>query len=853
MMAHAKGNGWGETFILDLTPLLETSPIVILPLLINYYNKEIQSKLLWRKNIKSFLFMASRGSGFAEKMDSALSHLLCLFLLLLPLPAMTQTNIRLGMSLSTSRNSLWLSPSGEFAFGFYPHPPTNDTYLLAIWFDKIPDKTIIWSANGDNPAQLGSKVQLTNDGRLVLINHQGQEIWKANTRNSNITSAAMLDTGNFVLISNNTSDSAWESFAWPTDTILPGQVLRRGGKLSSRLIDNNSNRRFELHLQEDGKVMLYYQDRPTRSVTGSVDMGPGNAYWQSETVGSGSDLVFNESGRIYLKNDRNDPLDITPKDFDPMEDVYLRATLDSDSIFRQYATPKASQGSWKQEWLIMPPDPCMTLNMETGSGVCGFNSYCEFSKEKKQECKCPPGYSYLKPKDPFGGCKQDFSVQACRLDQSRLLNSFELVEMINVDWPLSDFEHYSSASEEQCKRACLEDCFCAVAIYRVSGDCWKKKLPLSNGRMNSQVDRKAFIKVLKSDSCREDKETVILTGSLLIGTSVFLNLLFLSAISMAVFFSYHKKLFQFHQDSILSGRNLRSFSYRELEEATDGFKEELGRGAFGPVYKGILASDSRNIVAIKKLDKVLQDGEREFRTEVSTIGQTHHKNLVRLLGFCDEGTHRLLVYEYMSNGSLASLLFKGPTPGWNQRMQIAISIARGLSYLHEECRTQIIHCDIKPQNILLDDFLTPKISDFGLAKLLKTDQTRTLTGIRGTKGYVAAEWFKTVPITAKVDVFSFGVVLLEIVCCRKNVELGLQDEEKAILTDWAYDCYGEGRLDMLVEKDEEVLDDYKRLERLVMVAIWCIQEDPSLRPSMKRVTEMMEGVVEVAVPPDPSL
>ncbi|XXG46268.1 hypothetical protein AAC387_Pa02g1154 [Persea americana] len=190
-------------------------------------------------------------------------------------------------------------------------------------------------------------------------------------------------------------------------------------------------------------------------------------------------------------------------------------------------------------------------------------------------------------------------------------------------------------------------------------------------------------------------------------------------------------------------------------------------------------------------------------------------------------------------------------PDWNQRMQIALGVARGLVYLHEECSKQVIHCDINPQNILLDECFTPRISGFGLAKLMSTDQTRSITGIRGTKGYVAPEWFRDMPITAKVDVYSFGVLLLEIICCRRNLEMDQENEDRVILSDWAYDCYAEMRLDKLVENDEEAMDDMKRVERTVMVAIWCIQENPTMRPCMVKVTEMLEGVVEVSKPPHP--
>ncbi|XP_060965687.1 G-type lectin S-receptor-like serine/threonine-protein kinase LECRK4 [Cannabis sativa] len=286
--------------------------------------------------------------------------------------------------------------------------------------------------------------------------------------------------------------------------------------------------------------------------------------------------------------------------------------------------------------------------------------------------------------------------------------------------------------------------------------------------------------------------------------------------------------------------NLQNFSFVELEKATNGFKEQLGAGAFGVVFKGVVELVNNNItsiIAVKKLynNNMVKEGEQEFKAEVMSIGSTNHKNLVKLIGFCNEGQHRLLVYEYMSNGSLANFLFGPSKPKWHQRKQLALGIARGLFYLHEECSTQIIHCDIKPQNILLDHSFTARISDFGLAKILNTDQTRTTTGIRGTKGYVAPEWFRNMAVTVKVDVYSYGILLLELICCRKNVEANVEDDAQIILADWACDCYESGKVECLVENDDEAKMEMKMVEKYVMVALWCIQEDPSLRPTMKKV------------------
>ncbi|KAB1223468.1 G-type lectin S-receptor-like serine/threonine-protein kinase RLK1 [Morella rubra] len=223
---------------------------------------------------------------------------------------------------------------------------------------------------------------------------------------------------------------------------------------------------------------------------------------------------------------------------------------------------------------------------------------------------------------------------------------------------------------------------------------------------------------------------------------------------------------------------------------TGGFKEELGRGSFTTVYKGEILNGQK-VVAVKMPEKVFAEGERVFQTEMKVIGRTHRRNLVRLLWYCHDGTQRLLIYEYMSNRSLANTLFMlEKQPCLDERMRIARDIARGILYLHEECKRQIIHCNIKPQNILMDDNGFAKISDFGLAKLLTQDQTRTYTGIKGTKG----------------------------------VKMNLPEEE-AVIEEWVYQCFEAGDLDKL-HVDEAV--DKKQLERMVKLGTWCIQDEPSL-------------------------
>ncbi|KAG6781742.1 hypothetical protein POTOM_014655 [Populus tomentosa] len=789
-------------------------------------------------------------------MDFQLPYCFCFLLLpLLPFSTYGQTyrNISLGSSLTAGSDNLsWTSPSGDFSFGFQQVGDAG--YILSIWFNKIPERTIVWSANRNDPVLGGSRVQLTADGELVLNDQSGGQIWSPVFGGSGAAYAAMLDTGNFVVASQ-AGANLWQSFDEPTDTLLPTQNLNSGAQLIAPYLEKNySDGRFKFILQADGNLILYTTHYPLTTSN--------FAYWSTpSSIGSGYQVVFNQSGYMYLVATNGTVLNPVFSNSVSIQDLYLRATLDYDGVLRQYVYPKTASSSrsrataWTTLSNSIPSNICSQITEQVGSGACGFNSYCRLGDDQRPSCQCPPGYTFFDPNDERKGCKKNFISQDCD-HPSQEIDSFEIEEMPNTNWPFNDYEMFASVGEDWCRQACLSDCYCDVTIYNTAGQCWMKRAPLSNGVTGPSVAGKALIKVRKGNSTagssakKCDRSNLITTGSVLLGSSIFL--IVLSLLGFYVFFSRwnRQRKNTIPQQRLMPDMNMQNFTYSELERATGGFKEELGRGAFGTVYKGVLAEEDKPLIAVKKLDKMAGEGDKEFNTEVKVIGRTNHKNLVQLVGFCNEGEHRLLVYEYMSNGSLANFLFGDSRPNWYRRMQIAFDIARGLLYLHEECSCQIIHCDIKPQNILLDKSFRARISDFGLAKLLKTDQTKTTTAIRGTKGYVALEWFKNLPVTTKVDTYSFGILLLELVCCRKNFEINALQEHQVVLADWACDCLKEGKLGLLVEEDEEATEDMKTVERFVMVAIWCIQDDPSLRPGMKKVVQMLEGAVQVSIPPD---
>ncbi|TVU41129.1 hypothetical protein EJB05_14624, partial [Eragrostis curvula] len=276
--------------------------------------------------------------------------------------------------------------------------------------------------------------------------------------------------------------------------------------------------------------------------------------------------------------------------------------------------------------------------------------------------------------------------------------------------------------------------------------------------------------------------------------------------------------------------NLMVFSYAQVKNSTRNFSEKRGEGGFGYVFKGIMPVSTT--IAVKEF-KSHGQGDKQFRTEVQTIGMIQDTNLVRLLGFCADGSRR--------NAEKLS---------WELRYSIALGISRGLTYMHEECKDCVVHCDIKPDNILLDDNFCPKIADFGMAKLLGRDFSRVLTTMRGTIGYLAPEWISGLPITHKADVYSYGMMLLEVISGRRNSEK-IKEGKFTYFPIYAAVKLNEGDVMCLLDKCSEGNADIEQLNRACRVACWCIQDAEDQRPMMGQVVRMLEGVLDVEVPPVP--
>ncbi|KAI3701016.1 hypothetical protein L2E82_45658 [Cichorium intybus] len=695
--------------------------------------------------------------------------------------AKAQSNVTRGSSLRpTGAITSWLSPSGLYAFGFYPQ---TGGYAVGIYVAGIAERTVVWTAGRDNlPLSNNTTLRFTTDGRLVVDQTQGQQISISGTGGASI--ASMQDSGNFVLYDSDRRTVLWQSFDHPTDTLLAGQRLLAGQALFSSVSKaDDSIGIFKLRMQTDGNLVQYPNS--------AFEDASVNAYYALGTVGTGPNVTLNldSDGFLYLLQNSTFYIRNLTQEGYPRENVIFRMKIDVDGIFRLYSYNLSTRGQNESVIWSSSGNKC------TGLGLCGVNGYCQVWHDAAR-CTCLPGFDFVNPAVWSLGCQRNYTAETCKIDDKG--TSLQITIFLNARWEDAAYAIPEASTEEACSLACLNDCNCEAALFT-------------------------------AQSCKLQRLHTIMMWRSQVWA--------------------YRKISEHVSIKLFEDVGPRAFSYAELERTTDGFKEELGRGSFGIVYKGIIQS-SMKMVAVKKLKKELaQEGEKEFQTEMKVIGRTHHRNLTRLLGYCCEGPERLLVFEYMTRGSLADILFDSKRkPCWTERIKMAIDIAHGIFYLHEECETPIIHCDIKPQNILMDEYGCAKISDFGLAKLLEHDQTRTSTFIRGTRGYVAPEWHKKLPVTVKVDVYSFGVVLFEILCCRRKLDNSLPSNE-IILEDWVYECYETDQLLKLVD-DEDV--DRRTLDRMIKIGFWCIQEEPSLRPSMKKVVLMLEGTVNIPVPPNPT-
>eukprot|EP00253_Pinus_taeda_P018555 PITA_18555 len=592
---------------------------------------------------------------------------------------------RIVLGSSLTGNQTRISKGGMFKFGFFNLNHNNvEKWYVGIWYAQASQQTIVWMANRDQPVQNASGVfHLTADGSL-LLSYGKSTVWSSKGNGKKPSSAVIMDSGNLeVLSAENTGEIIWQSFDHPENTWLPGMKVTNTQALSSwRSPWDPSPGPFTLRMDPNGakQFVLLWKNRTT--------------YWES---GVWNGKVFSNflAWPSYLYNIsyfNNGSFEY----FTFALTSLSRIVMDKSGQMRVYIMLE------NKEWMMVSQQPLTQCEVY---GPCGPYGLC--NNNNLQSCSCVPGFvprnsQEWESQQWSSGCARKTPLRCSHAENETTTDLF--VELSGKSIPPGALQF---KGQNRCQEACLTNCSCTAYAYV---NCTLK-------------------------TCKTTLASVVggVVGGL-VAILVFV-LLFLWC-------SKPPRLFATEYTPV----GLTVFTYRELQTATKNFSERLGGGGFGAVFKGTLPDGS--LVAVKKLEGARQD-EKQFCRELSTVGITQHVNLVRLQGFCTEGSQRLLVYEYMINGCLSSFLFdqiprddeaRHRMLDWKTRFNIAVGTARGIVYLHEKCRDRIIHCDIKPENILLDADFRAKLADFGLSKLLGREYSKVLTTLRGTRGYLAPEW-----------------------------------------------------------------------------------------------------------------
>ncbi|KAL8228471.1 hypothetical protein R6Q57_016055 [Mikania cordata] len=754
--------------------------------------------------------------------------------------------------------------------GFFPLESESDRRYVGIWYAMDP-KTVVWVANRDEPLPDSSGVlTVTEDGEINVQDKDQKVYFNTTTDGAPSKALKLLDSGNAVLIDTVSGSKLWESFLHPTDTFLPGMKMDLNLELTSwKNVSDPSQGSFMLR-QEDNHYVIINNDKATQ-------------HWKS---GSGSMMNFDPEplfSRAYdlLTNKTQCELNQSSlyRNFSCIDDPaksffhgsYSRLLLNSTGYLNFFSWSQDSE-EWDLSWHV-PINECGIY------GECGKFSLCSITSSPK--CSCLSGFQPISQGDIKAGCKRTHDL-SCTHD------AFKYVPMIKVENPSDPFLY--TKNESDCRNRCKDNCNCVAYSYKPAKEesfsnrsgrldgknsCWIWDSDLNtlqaNGTRNISFRVAPEYLIQAKGSSGKNSTSFLTKTRILIFTMTVLLVLLLVSLG----YIYYKRLVNPEKGSVPQMHDNERWAIELLEPdpsrkedtesigvpffqlecilaATDNFSEanKLGRGGFGPVYKGKLSGGKE--VAVKRLSSVSVQGLEEFRNEVMLIAKLQHRNLVRLLGYCMKGNEKILLYEYMPNKSLDAFIFDGEPRillDWEKRFEIIKGIARGLLYLHQDSRLRIIHRDLKTSNILLDEELNPKISDFGLAKIVQgTEMEATTNRIVGTYGYMAPEYALEGFFSIKSDVFSFGVVILEIISGRKNTGTHKSQQNLSLLAH-AWNLWKEDMPSELM--DQRLLQSSISIEVLkcIIVGLLCVQEDPGDRPNMSNVVLMLAG--DISTLPNP--
>ncbi|KAF3457341.1 hypothetical protein FNV43_RR01998 [Rhamnella rubrinervis] len=728
-----------------------------------------------------------------------------------------------------------ISNGDTFALGFFS--PGKSSYRYAgIWYHKIPEKTVVWVANRDNPINGTSGfLSIDTQGNLVLFGNSDQTVpvWSTNSSSlptNEYSVAQLLDSGDLVLFQNESKKILWQSFDHPTNTMLSNMKLgfdRRNG-LNWSLTSCKS---------ED-------------------DPGIGNYTFRIDSAGFPQLILYNGRAPWWRAGHWNG-VGLNGVPVSPMDPLFYYSFVNNDNEITR---------AWMEKFTLSSTEPCDQY------GYCGAFGLCDLNNATQFECTCLPGFepkssSEWNFRNAKNGCARKPGSLICRKGEG-------FVKLENVKVPdTSKVVVNSGLSLEECEEECLRSCNCtAYASENISeggSGCMTWHDSLMDTRIFAAGGQDFYLRVDERELAQYAKKSKgFVATKRFRAIMVVLGVLILFSIGFfAYWFAKRRRKGQrelFLDANITSEESpeeekleesrphpdLTFFDIRTLVTATDNFSATnmLGQGGFGSVYKGQLVNEQE--VAVKRLSKHSTQGMQEFKNEVTVIAKLQHRNLVKLLGCCVHKEERMLIYEYLPNKSLDHFIFDATRRAhldWNKRFEIVCGIARGILYLHQDSRLKIIHRDLKASNVLLDASMNPKISDFGMAKMFGEDQIQANTKrVVGTYGYMSPEYAMQGLYSTKSDIFSFGVLVLEIISGRKNTEF-INGSHFPILIGHVWELWNEGGVLGIVDPALCQPFSTDEISRCIHIGLLCVQEAAVERPTVSDVIFMLAN--ETTLPP----
>ncbi|KAJ1441967.1 putative serine/threonine-protein kinase [Sesbania bispinosa] len=776
-----------------------------------------------------------------EFLHSSMSIIACILLvssLIVVSIAGETSSISLSQSINDGKTIV--SHNGIFELGFFSLGNPK-RYYLGIWFKNIPVQNIVWVANGGQPINDSSAIlKLDSSGNLVLT-HNNEIVWVTNSsRKAEKPEAELLDSGNLVIRDENekSKNYLWESFDYLSNTMLPG--MKVGWDLK-----RNLNRRLRAWKSDDdptpgdltwGFVLHPYPEiYMMNGETKHHRLGPWNGLRFSGMPELKPNSLFNYN---YVSDEEEVSYTWSLKDNSLISKVILNQST--------HERPRYVWSKIDKSWNLhstMPADICDNY------GRCGPNGYCCITNSPM--CDCLRGF---KPKSPEAWKSMDWS-QGCVRNPPLNCKDDGFLPVDGLKLPdTSNTSVVETMNLLQCKAKCLNNCTCMAYTHsNISGEgsgCVMWFGDLIDIKKFPDGGQILYIRMPASELGDGNKwnSRIFFVTAASVASGMFL---------LAIYF-----IIRFQRSNVTENSNERHvdhldlplFDFQTIIIATDNFSEKnkIGEGGFGPVYWGKLADGLE--IAVKRLSQSSGQGMSEFINEVKLIANLQHRNLVKLLGCCLQRHEKMLIYEYMVNGSLDYFIFdhtKGKVLDWPKRFHIICGIARGLMYLHQDSRLRIVHRDLKASNVLLDDTLNPKISDFGMARIFGGEQIEGNTDkIVGTYGYMAPEYAVDGQFSVKSDVFSFGILLLEIICGKKN-RGHYRTKQTYNLVNYVWTFWKIGSTLKIIDSNIEDSCIESEALRCIHVGLLCVQQYPEDRPTMTDVILMLRSEMKLDEPKEP--